>query len=51
MMQRIELQEEGMFQKRLDKNLCPKCALPLEDLLLEKKGLVQKCKVCKLTVI
>jgi rubrerythrin len=50
-MKKIELQEEGMFQKLLEQNLCPKCALPLQDLLIEEKKIVQKCAVCKLTVI
>jgi len=46
----IELQEEGMFQKRLDKDLCPKCALPLKETQLENSKVVQQCEVCKLTV-
>ena len=46
----IELQEEGMFQKGLDKDLCPKCALPLKETQLENSKIVRKCVVCKLTV-
>jgi rubrerythrin len=44
-MQFIELQEEGMFQRRLEKNLCPKCNLPMK-----KNKTVQKCTVCLLVV-
>lgn len=42
----LELQEEGMFQKRLDANLCIKCCMPLKKVSESER----KCEICKLTI-